>query len=79
MSGFRKSGHIYVRMYVATYIYSYVYISGYILVNGLQIKEATIKLFITYHKRGEISWAKLSWFLRVPQKFSREYLAIVKQ
>ena len=26
---------------------------------------------------GKIHWAKLAWFLRVPQKFSCEHLAIV--
>ena len=38
-------------------------------------------LFSLYRKQGNICWAKLSWFLqflRVPQKFSREYLAIVE-
>ena len=36
------------------------------------IKEAA------YCKWGKIRWAELSRFLRVLQKFSREYLAIVK-
>ena len=31
-----------------------------------------------YRKRGKIHWAKLSWFLRVLQKFFHKYLAIVK-
>ena len=36
---------------------------------------------ITYRKWGKIRWAKLSQFLRflsLPQKFSREFLAIGK-
>ena len=37
------------------------------------IKEAA------YRKWGKIRWAELSRFLRVLQKFSREYLAIVKR
>ena len=33
---------------------------------------------LLYCKCGNIHWAKLSGFLRVPRKFSREYLATVK-
>ena len=37
-----------------------------------------IKSMKRYRKWGKIRWAKLLqflWFLRVPQKFSREFLA----
>ena len=31
-----------------------------------------------YRKQGKIRWAKFWWFLRSPQKFSHEFLAIGK-
>ena len=40
-----------------------------------------VLIFIDYCKWGKIHWAKLPrflWFLRVPRKFSRELLALVK-
>ena len=59
-----------MRVYMHVCVYSFVYP----LYTCLQI--------MLYRKRGKIRWAKLSWFsqfLRVPQKFSREFLAIGKQ
>ena len=51
------------------------------LVNLQFTKKPYKNVDTVYHKWGKICWAKLPWFLwflRVPQKFSCEYLAIVK-
>ena len=51
---------------------------NFIFKSAPQFSKCSHLKIATYRKRGKIRWAKLSRFLRVSQKFSHEYLTIVK-
>ena len=68
---FAPASFIYLKLY--SVVISVLYSKTFPQVTRLDNKK--------YRKWGKICWAKLSWFfwfLRVPRKFSHEYLTIVE-